>query len=496
VKRGAALVGGLLLVYFALFTANSLTRGRIFSPDSMNYVEVARRLAAGDGLVQTTAGFNDPRFLADAPDPLPFTAQAPAYPLLIAALSVPGIEPADGALLWSALGALALVLGSGAVGYRLGGWAGAAGAAALVLLCLPLRVSGRCAWSDTVGAACALGALYAAAFPRAFLVAGLLAGLAFATRHALAAVAPFLCVLALLPGAPRLPRLARVVGGWLIAGGPVLLHNLLRAGYLLPPQNPSDQALARVAADFQYLLFGQWLGWGGEVVQATLLVALLALSILLAVRERPARVWLAWSLWYAVFIIAQRAHTHFDDLGPRLLLPTLIPLLAVAGVAATRRLPAPVALGLFAAAALWLGGREVNLLAQPPVPPLAERVRAVPRLAWIADHTAPGDLLIGDDTVDIPFCLGRRHVATFAPFPYTQHGDLARLLDFAQRRTAYAEGRVWLVVRNRGANPDAWRQPFGPWLADLVAQPQQPPAGLRWEATLPDAFVWEIVPRR
>ena len=74
--------------------------------------------------------------------------------------------------------------------------------------------------------------------------------------------------------------------------------------------------------------------------------------------------------------------------------------------------------------------------------------------------------------------------------------DLARLLDFAQRPTTYDGGRVWLVVRNRGANPDAWRQPFGPWLADLVAQPQQPPAGLRWEATLPDAFVWEIVPRR
>ena len=123
-------------------------------------------------------------------------------------------------------------------------------------------------------------------------------------------------------------------------------------------------------------------------------------------------------------------------------------------------------------------------------------MRAVPRLAWIADHTAPGDLLIGDDTVDIPFCLGRRHVATFAPFPYTQHGDLVRLLEFAQRPTTYDGGRVWLVVRNRGANPDAWRQPFGPWLADLVAQPQQPPAGLRWEATLPDAFVWEIVPRR
>ena len=49
-KRAFWLLVAVLAVYFGLFTFNSLTRARSFSPDSMNYVDVARRLAAGDGL--------------------------------------------------------------------------------------------------------------------------------------------------------------------------------------------------------------------------------------------------------------------------------------------------------------------------------------------------------------------------------------------------------------------------------------------------------------
>ena len=60
-KRATGLLVALLAVYFALFTFNSLTRARSFSPDSMNYVDVARRLEeyrTGTATAKDAASFN------------------------------------------------------------------------------------------------------------------------------------------------------------------------------------------------------------------------------------------------------------------------------------------------------------------------------------------------------------------------------------------------------------------------------------------------------
>lgn len=490
-KRAGWLLAALVAGYFALFTSNSLTRARSFSPDSMNYVDVARRLLAGDGLVQTTTGYNHPAFLAGPPSPVPFTAQAPAYSIVVAGLGLLGVEPADGALVWAALGALALVGWSALLGYRLGGGSGAAGAALLVLLCLPLRISGRCAWSDTLGAVLALAALDAT-LRRAFFRAGLLAGLAFATRYALVAVAPFAVVAAFCLARPRWAASAKVAAGWLAAALPMLLHNVITAGCALPRQNASTQSLGQVWSDFQYNLFGCWLGWGPDFVQGLLLLGLIALAAALARPLAPARAWLLWAGWYAAFIILQRVTTHFDDIGPRLLLPALIPLLALAGAALGRRLPAPVAAGALAVATLWLAGREVWVARRPPVLSVAERVSQVPRLAWIAQNVAAADVVIGDDAIDLPFYLGLRQVGSFSPHPYTAFGDYGPLLKLADAWSRAGAGRIWLVLRNRCPDEAAWQAQFGPFVADLAAQRTTAYPRLRPAATLPDAFVWEV----
>ena len=90
--------------YIVLFVFNSLTRTRYFSNDSMNYVDVARNISAGRGIVQSTLGFNQPYLFEETSRiPNPMTSQSPLYPILIALLSLFGIPHADSALLISGL---------------------------------------------------------------------------------------------------------------------------------------------------------------------------------------------------------------------------------------------------------------------------------------------------------------------------------------------------------------------------------------------------------
>ena len=61
--------------YVGLAGYNSLTRTRNFSPDSMNYVSVARNIAEGKGITQPALGFNQPHISLEVTLPPPFTSQ-------------------------------------------------------------------------------------------------------------------------------------------------------------------------------------------------------------------------------------------------------------------------------------------------------------------------------------------------------------------------------------------------------------------------------------
>ncbi len=64
----------LLVVYALLFAFNSFTRTREFDdPDTMNFIDVARHVATGQGVTQSTLGFNQPHFDADDAIPTPLT---------------------------------------------------------------------------------------------------------------------------------------------------------------------------------------------------------------------------------------------------------------------------------------------------------------------------------------------------------------------------------------------------------------------------------------
>ncbi len=288
-------VGALGLV--ALFTANSLVRVRTFTADSMNYVDVARRVAAGDGLVQSTGGFNQPFWLSGSLDlPSAFTAQAPGYPLAIALVAGAGIDAADAALVVSAMAYAAILALVFLLGRRIGGPGAGAIALGAAVLFVPLTYLGRAALSECLGVAVVLlflllldsflaprrddrpgeAAPSSPTSARRDLVhclgLGVLAGAAFGVRYSLWPL-PMVGVAALLaagaggradgpmvrrPGAAAWGRVTAFVAGALAVPSLVLGRNLLVDGRLLPRPMPSVTTLSESLERAVVAVFGGW----------------------------------------------------------------------------------------------------------------------------------------------------------------------------------------------------------------------------------------------
>ena len=254
-RAAPALLALAALTYCGLFAANSLIRVRSFTADSMNYVDVARRVAAGDGLVQSTGGFNQPFYLSGDLDlPSAFTAQPPGYPLAIAFASRFGMDAADAALVVSALAYAAILALVYLLGQRIGGSAAGAVALGAAFLYVPLTHLGRAALSECLAVAVALlfflvldryraGPFRRAAF--AAFVLGLLAGAAFSVRYAFWPL-PLLGVAALWldPAACPCP----VVGASSEQGSPSATKTWLRVRGSSDPHSGRSRGAARLHA--------------------------------------------------------------------------------------------------------------------------------------------------------------------------------------------------------------------------------------------------------
>jgi hypothetical protein len=214
-----------------------------FTTDSDAYLDVARNLKDGRGLVQTVVDFWRP----GNPDALGMWP--PLYPAGIAALSLFGLPLTMAARLLSALAYVAFAIAFHALARRAGGRGFAFVAAIVVLLGPGLAQAGATAWSEslylfllTLGLVSAFDLTHRGARPpasaREAAWAGLGLGLAADTRYMGIALVPL--VFALLWGG-QLRR--RTLAAWTAGAAlPIALwlgHNLAEFGRLLGPGLPT-----------------------------------------------------------------------------------------------------------------------------------------------------------------------------------------------------------------------------------------------------------------
>lgn len=473
------------VVFIAAFTFVSLTRTRAFSPDSMNYVDVARNLAEGRGLTQSTLGYHDIRFLGSQDWPVPFTAQPPLYPMLIAGLYRLGISLQDAALVLPAASLVLLLVLAWMLLRRIWGDAAAWLGVALLALNFPLNFAARIAWSDGPGLVFILLALLpgrgvSPAARAAF--AGFACGFAFATRFAAAPLIPAVALgVFLATRGETMKRRLVCFGAFIIPLAacvvPILIRNHMLYGKFFHDHFGSEVSLDVAVYQTFGNLFGSWIGLFDSTLEGLALLALILIGIVIARRRGelksaalPAGAvpLVAWLALYIFFILYQALTIHLDEIGPRLLLPVSVALVIWFAGFFTKavRLPLVAALALCCTAFGVRAFQEMQIAgARDAAPTLAQRVAASPRVLWVKENTVHEDIIISDDAVDLPFLLGPRRVVSFSPYPTTEHPDYAKLVTWADaRRDA---GRIFIVLPRFNASQAVIRNWYGDFITDL-----------------------------
>lgn len=535
-RAASTLLALAALAYGGLFAANSLIRVRRFTADSMNYVDVARRVAGGDGLVQSTGGFNQPFYLSGNLDlPAAFTAQPPGYPLAIAFLSRLGVDSADSALVVSALAYAAMLALVYLLGKRIGGSAAAPIALGAALLFVPLTHLGRAALSECLALAVVL--LFFLLLDRLLergpedpapwralllhLGSGLVAGAAFGVRYSLWPL-PLVGIAALWLGGsgPREERrdaARRLVPtfavGALVPVTWILGRNLSVEGNLLPAAMPVVTTLPESLERAVTAVLGGWRSTAlGNWPDAAVLAVVFGLLGAFAIRsarnssrtQPPARPRLpllicSWAVLYLAAVVWRSTQANFDPIGVRLALPATVPLIPVFGALAAAALPGArryawlppaILVACFGAASvretrLWSTGHDAR----------AVEFRSE-RQQWLRDHTGPGDLVIGGGTMDVPFLFPGRSAISYAGLPYTEvltYPDLQRIAG----RHCQNFDRLLLVVRpgvqlggtRSDEDPRDW---VGPFIADARAGRYESYPQLQPLATPSEARVYQV----
>ena len=158
-RAGVALAVLAALFWLVALGVLSLTRERRFTADSRNYVNVAKNVLEGRGLVQDTAGFGEGRFPTKARLPQPYGVHGPLFPLAIAGLAAVGLPAEDAALLIPVFCAGLTLAGAVLLLRRLYDRETALWGAGLLVASYPLAFLARTAWSELLAMAALFGSL-------------------------------------------------------------------------------------------------------------------------------------------------------------------------------------------------------------------------------------------------------------------------------------------------------------------------------------------------
>src|SRR6201996_1744604 len=531
-RRWRAVFLTLLGLYALLFAFNTVTRTRNFEdPDTMNFVDIARHITLHQGVRQATLGFNQPVFDVGDDIPTPLTHQPPMYPLAVAAVSKALKLPVTDVALFISVAGYGFVLLAGyGIARRLFGRREALATVLLLSLYAPLREFCQSAFSEPLTLMCLftslwLLAVYSAAPGRRWWllsIAGLIAACAVATRYALA---PLCLIGALFVFIQRLSqdkdllalpgRLARAVrDSAVFSGGPavvagVLIYRYLTIldGSLVPSYLPSTtgvfgnirNSLASLASDYADPV--------PDLLQLVVLLAVTVGLLVLARRHgrlqpvlasvltgRSAQLLTAFSLAYVLFLVIERTRSFIDPIGARYLLPAsvvIVMLFAVfvirAGAMEFRKLAMVGCL-----VALAMVGFEARTTLVTPAYRIQRVINKSDRLTWIQRNTDNSDMIIGEDTVDVPFYFHRSAAVSYSPYPYTEVMGYTKLMSLCQRFRRDHD-RVLLVLKHHPEGDwQTWESRLGPFIHNVSGGHVEAYPKVKPVADLRDGRVFEV----
>ena len=526
----AVLLALLFVGHVGVFGWRSITFDRRVTGDSMNYIDVARNLSAGEGLVQSAAGFNQPTFWGEdfSPD-FPEKTRAghnPGYSVLIAAVAeVTGLEHADAAFIIGPAAYAAALASAFLFAFRLLG--PAAGLLAAAFVAHQIRWVFLRTWTEPVVIALVLvllAVLARGATPRRAVVGGVVAGVALLVRSGFVPILALGGLACLLGHGSRLRQLLLFAAGASIAAvGP-----FLGEGQVYPPQTTiaagwfSTISLGELPAEFL-----DRAGWT-LAVPAGLGACAWWWAIrdgqpILPYRARYGCVLvIAWMVGWPAFLMAARVVVLTDMFDDRM----LAPLVAVNAIATAllvwrlcpRRRRLPVAIAVFAVTLVLatvgdaivqadtgtaqrlygsshrvLIGRNVTARILPEDgdrSDYAYRIATSPSGLWASRNLTPRDLVVGVGAVYYTYLFREQAPATvsFSPQPYFPEISGAKFnAVFLARCDRY--DNLYLILSRL-------RRTWGRFALDLLAgspaEPGTPAANFTRVADLPDGVVFRF----
>ena len=526
----AALLGLLFVGHVGVFGWRSVTFDRRVTGDSMNYIDVARNLSAGEGLVQSAAGFNQPTFWErDFTPHFPEKTRAghnPGYSVLIAAVAeVTGLEHADAAFVIGPAAYAAALASAFLFASRLLG--SAAGLLAAAFVAHQIRWVFLRTWTEPVVIALllALLALLArGATPRRAVVGGLLAGLTLLVRSGFVPIVALGGLACLLGNGSRVRRLLLFAAGASVAAvGP-----FLGEGQVYPPQTTvaagwfPDVSLSELSAEF--------LERAGWTLAAPAFLG--ACAWWRAVRDGqpivPDRarygcvLAIAWITGWSAFLIAARLVVLTDMFDDRMLAPVVAVTAIASALLVWRlcpdRLRLPVAVAVFAAtmtlatagdaivqadtgtaqrlyasSARVVVGRNMTARILPADGDRSDysyRIAGSPRRLWVSRNVTPRDLVVSTGAMDLPYFFRQQVPATvsFSPQPYFPEISGATFNAILLARCGRYDNLYLILSKLRRR----WGRFALDLLAGIPSEPGTPAANFARVADLPDSVVFRF----
>ena len=253
----------------------------------------------------------------------------------------------------------------------------------------------------------------------------------------------------------------------------------------MPPANRAQADFWEAVWTAFRSLFGSYLNGLSSGVQLGLLGLLLGVCAVSLVKGGIGRrtlelffsnrrnILLFWTIAYLIFIIAQRSAWYF---GPdranemvRIITPAGVVLLVFwaalinSALKEFRLVPYLLVCVLLALSF----SREARATVKTPALDFEWPVRNSERLDWLAAYATEKDLIIGDDTVDIPFFLKSRLVVSFSTYPITSCATYDLVISYSRRHCATYRN-IYLVLSSQNLSERQWRTAYGDFFADLV----------------------------
>jgi len=507
-----------IVIYLFCFAINSLTRVRDFSElDPMNFVDVARNMANGHGVVQSTVGFNVCCLSMHDEFPQPMTSQPPGFPFFIMLLSSIGISYANSALILSVMSYGALLICVYGLCALLFDRRTALFTIVVLLLYDPLSSMAMTAMSDVFGTVPIFAALWLVVYIRHHenspvwlsFIAGLLVGGAFATRYG---SVPLFVIVALilvkftnLRGTIR--QLILMSFGCLLLVAPIVINNILVTGSVLGAgRNPATDRLIDIILTTRGALTGTYLPFLSPHIQTRLLVVVILLLVMRLIWQgKPVYAlknlvynhqrWVVplWAFAYLSLLIYSRSQFFFDEIDIRLILPAGIAFTILFAALIVETIPIKEAHLLYIAiliSIILIGFQLYIIWQQPPIQD-SDRIAESAYLTWVADHVSARDLVVGDDTVYIPFYFEHPAAISFSPYPYTNYPEYETIQALSCAKPDEYEN-VFLIVRDRYDQESDWLEDFGQFITDIIYGRTARYPGVSLLESLEDSYIFQM----